>query len=95
MTNITRDVRRSEAPAQAVKMDVDDEQILQQRQHFQAQPRQQQQQFDNKSAEVSFKEFEGKAIPFLSNMYTFFAVYFPKILTEVLQWISSYNLFFY
>ena len=67
-TNITRDIRRSEVPAQAVKMDVDDEHILQQRQPFQAQPRQQQQQqqqqFDNKSAEVSIKEFEGKAITF-------------------------------
>jgi hypothetical protein len=62
-TNVTRDVRRSEVPANAFKMDVDEEQILQQKQPFQAQTRQQQQQqIDVKSSEVSLKEFEGKDI---------------------------------
>ncbi len=62
--NVTRDVRRSEVPANAFKMDVDEEQILQQKQPFQAQTRQQQQQqqIDVKSSEVSLKEFEGKDI---------------------------------
>ncbi len=56
-TNITR---RSEVPAQVVKMDIDHEQ----RQPFQARHQQehQLQPFDKKSAEVSLREFEGKDI---------------------------------
>ncbi len=69
-TNVTRDVRRSEVPASAFKMDVDEEQILQQKQPLQAQARQQHQQqqhIDVKSSEVSLKEFEGKDILIISS----------------------------
>jgi hypothetical protein len=74
-TNITRDVRRSEVPANAFKMDVDEEQILQQKQPFQAQTRQQQQQqqqqqIDVKFSEVSLKEFEGKDISHFQQVWS-------------------------